>query len=166
MSAIGQGKAAFTKSLMQGEHAFGILQRPGRKKGLSFLGAELSSMQYPSRLSKKLLRTASFSGKVAFISLCEAWEEAKLDEVDPVRIGLVIGGTNLQQRELVQMWENYADRIDYIRPTYGISFMDSDLCGLCTEQFGIRGLAYTVGGASASGQVANSGDTSNSNGSS
>jgi malonyl-ACP decarboxylase len=32
--------------------------------------------------------------------------------------------------------------------------MDSDLCGLCTEAFGIRGLAYTVGGASASGQLA------------
>jgi malonyl-ACP decarboxylase len=32
--------------------------------------------------------------------------------------------------------------------------MDSDACGLMTELFGIRGLAYTVGGASASGQVA------------
>jgi malonyl-ACP decarboxylase len=32
--------------------------------------------------------------------------------------------------------------------------MDSDLCGFCTEEFGIRGLAYTVGGASASGQLA------------
>jgi malonyl-ACP decarboxylase len=35
-----------------------------------------------------------------------------------------------------------------------MSFMDSDLCGFCTAQFGIRGLAYTVGGASASGQLA------------
>jgi len=32
--------------------------------------------------------------------------------------------------------------------------MDSDLCGFCTAQFEIRGLAYTVGGASASGQLA------------
>jgi malonyl-ACP decarboxylase len=32
--------------------------------------------------------------------------------------------------------------------------MDTDLCGFCTEQLGIRGLAYTVGGASASGQLA------------
>jgi malonyl-ACP decarboxylase len=35
-----------------------------------------------------------------------------------------------------------------------MAFMDSDLCGLCTEAFGIRGFAYTIGGASASGQVA------------
>nr|MDH3076485.1 hypothetical protein [Bacillus velezensis] len=32
--------------------------------------------------------------------------------------------------------------------------MDSDLSGLCTEQFGIKGPAFTVGGASASGQAA------------
>jgi len=32
--------------------------------------------------------------------------------------------------------------------------MDTDVCGICTEQFGIRGSAYTVGGASASGHLA------------
>ncbi len=32
--------------------------------------------------------------------------------------------------------------------------MDSDLCEICTEQFGIQGMAYTIGGASASGQIA------------
>lgn len=31
--------------------------------------------------------------------------------------------------------------------------MNSDICGFCTEHFGIKGFAYTVGGASASGQV-------------
>jgi malonyl-ACP decarboxylase len=35
-----------------------------------------------------------------------------------------------------------------------MSFMDSDLCGLCTELFDIRAFAYTLGGASASGQLA------------
>jgi malonyl-ACP decarboxylase len=77
-----------------------------------------------------------------------------LDAVGSDRIGLVIGGSNLGQRELIQTYEAYAEHMSYLRPTYGLSFMDSDLCGLCTEQFGIRGLAYTVGGASASGHVA------------
>lgn len=153
-SAIGQGKTAFSSALMQGQHAFGVMQRPGRQKGTSFIGAEISSLSPHERLSKRLLRTASFSGQVAMITLHEAWDEAKLDEVDPSRIGLVIGGSNLQQRELIQTFETYADRIHFIRPAYGISFMDSDLCGLCTAQFGIQGFAYTMGGASASGQVA------------
>lgn len=153
-TAIGQGKTAFATALMQGRHAFGVMQRPGRQKGTFFLGAEIPTLSFPESLSKRLLRTASFSGQVAMVTLHEAWVEAKLDAADPGRIGLVIGGSNLQQRELLQTYEAYADRVHFIRPTYGISFMDSDLCGLCTEQFGIQGFAYTVGGASASGQVA------------
>ena len=153
-SAIGQGKAAFTEALLQGHPAFGVMQRPYRQKETAFLGAEISSLSLPDRLSKRLLRTATLSGQVALVTLHEAWQEAKLDAVDADRIGLVVGGSNLGQRELVQIYETYADRITYLKPTYGMSFLDSDLCGLCTEQFGIRGFAYTVGGASASGHVA------------
>jgi malonyl-ACP decarboxylase len=80
--------------------------------------------------------------------------DAELDNVAPERIGLVVGGSNLQQRDLVQVHDAYRGREQFLRPTYGMSFMDSDLCGLCTEAFGIRGFAYTVGGASASGQLA------------
>jgi malonyl-ACP decarboxylase len=155
-SAIGQGKTAFAGALLQGRHAFSVMQRPCRQRGTAFLGAEIP----PDRPSKRVgtglapVRTASFSGQVALTTLYEAWNEAKLDAVDADRIGLVVGGSNLGQRELIQTYETYAERIAYLRPTYGISFMDSDLCGLCTEQFGIRGLAYTVGGASASGHVA------------
>lgn len=153
-SAVGQGKSAFTEALLQGRQVFGVMQRPGRQKGTAFLGAEISSLFWPDRLSKRFARTASFSGQVALTTLQEAWDEAKLDAVDPNRIGLVIGGSNLGQRELIQTYETYADRLSYLKPTYGISFMDSDLCGLCTEHFGIKGFAYTVGGASASGHVA------------
>ncbi|MBA4543507.1 polyketide beta-ketoacyl:ACP synthase [Thermoactinomyces daqus] len=153
-SASGQGKAAFTSALMRGEHAFGIMKRPGRQKGTSFIGAEIAELSYPDRLSKKLLRTASYSAHVALITLEEAWREAKLDEADSARIGLIAGGSNFQQRELLQTFEAYRDKPHFISPAYALSFMDSDICALCTEQFGIRGFACTVGGASASGQLA------------
>lgn len=153
-SAIGQGKTAFTSALMQGRHAFGVMKRPGRQMNTAFLGAEISDLRYPDSISERMSRTASFAGRVAMITLYEAWEEAKLEEVDPNRIGLIIGGSNLQQRELVQTYEKYRERPQFVRPSYGFSFMDSDLCGLCTELFGIEGFAYTVGGASASGQLA------------
>lgn len=153
-SAIAQGKEGFSSALLRGEHAFGVMKRPGRQKETSFIGAEIASLSYPQELSKKLLRKASFSGHVAMITLHEAWMEANLDAAEPARIGLVIGGSNIQQRDVLQTFETYKDRSVFIPPTYGISFMDSDLCGLCTEQFGIQGPAYTVGGASASGQLA------------
>ncbi|PEP90339.1 polyketide beta-ketoacyl:ACP synthase [Bacillus wiedmannii] len=153
-SAIGQGKMEFISALLEGHHVFDVMKRPGRQKGTAFLGAEIPSLFVPEQLSKRLLRTASLSGKVALLTLQEAWDEANLDNVDSSRIGLVVGGSNFQQRELLQTYESYGDQLDFIRPTYGFAFMDSDICGLCTEQFGIRGLAYTIGGASASGQVA------------
>lgn len=153
-SSIGQGKKDFSSALIQGQHAFDVMKRPGRQKETAFIGAEIPALSYPECISKRILRTVSFSGQVAMVTLNEAWCEAKLDTVDPYRIGLVIGGSNLHQRELVQTHETYKDRAHFISPTYGFSFMDSDICGLCTQQFGIKGLAYTVGGASASGQVA------------
>jgi len=173
-SAIGQGKPAFTSALLEGRHNFGVMQRPGRQavwplgekqatmpvgkttqteQATTFLGAEISSLSIPESIPKALLRTASFSTQVALVSLDEAWTEAKLDEVASERIGLVVGGSNFQQRELIQTHQAYQNRSAFLRPTYAMSFMDSDLCGLCSEVFGIRGFAYTIGGASASGQL-------------
>ncbi|MFT4926882.1 MAG: malonyl-ACP decarboxylase [Phenylobacterium sp.] len=163
-SAIGQGKSDFSRALLAGQHNFAVMQRPGRQFPLStnidadqhspFLGAEIAALCIPDSIAKRVIRSASLSAQAALVTLNEAWHDANLDEVDPERIGLIIGGSNVQQRELTQTQANYQDRIQFLRPDYALSFMDSDLCGLCTQQFGIKGFAYTVGGASASGQMA------------
>ncbi|WP_309550702.1 beta-ketoacyl synthase N-terminal-like domain-containing protein [Rhizobium rhizogenes] len=161
VSAIGQGQTAFAAALLEGRHGFDLMQRPGRwlpqsddTPAVSFLGAEIKQLMMPETIPRALLRTASLSGRAALAVLHEAWQDACLDEFEPDRIGLVIGGSNVQQRELTQVHDAYRERVRFLRPTYAMSFMDSDLCGLCTEAFGIRGFAYTLGGASASGQMA------------
>jgi malonyl-ACP decarboxylase len=154
ISAVGQGKAAFAKALLDGETAFGVMQRPGRQRESAYLGAEIQEIVFSPGIAMQTLRAASLSAQAALVVLQEAWIEARLSDVDPHRIGLIIGGSNIQQRELTQIHEAYRDSPAFLRPTYALSFMDSDLCGFCTAQFGIRGLAYTVGGASASGQLA------------
>lgn len=154
ISAIGQGKAEFISALLSGEAAFSVMERPGRQRDSAYIGAEIREMAFPAGIARQTLRAASLSGQAALVVLQEAWSEARLSEVDPRRIGLIVGGSNIQQRELTQTHEVYRGRSEFLRPTYALSFMDSDLCGFCTEQFGIRGLAYTVGGASASGQLA------------
>lgn len=161
-SAIGQGQEAFTQALLAGEHNFAVMQRPGRQIPSSdgdtvtsaFLGAEIPELTLPNNIARSTVRTLSFSGKVALASVAEAWQDAQLDKVDPERIGLVVGGSNFQQRELHNTYSKYAGKVPFIRPTYAMSFFDSDVCGICTEVFGIKGPAYTIGGASASGQVA------------
>lgn len=154
ISSIGQGKAAFTQALLGGESAFGVMQRPGRQRESAYLGAEIREIGFSPGITRQTLRAASLSAQAAMVVLLEAWIEARLYDVDPRRIGLIVGGSNIQQRELTQIHEAYRDSSAFLRPTYALSFMDSDLCGFCTAQFGIRGLAYTVGGASASGQLA------------
>lgn len=154
ISAIGQGKATFTAALLAGEAAFGIMQRPGRQRESAYLGAEIGEIVFPAEITRQTIRAASLSAQAALVVVQEAWTEARLSEVDPRRIGLIVGGSNVQQRELTQVHEAHRHSATFLRPTYGLSFMDTDLCGFCTAQFGIRGMAYTVGGASASGQLA------------
>ncbi|MBV9496103.1 MAG: polyketide beta-ketoacyl:ACP synthase [Acidobacteria bacterium] len=154
VSSIGQGKAAFAKALLDGDSAFAVMQRPGRQRESAYLGAEIGEIAFPDAIPRQTLRSASLSARAALAVLQQAWNEARLSDVDPRRIGLIVGGSNVQQRELTQLHETYRESSTFLRPTYALSFMDSDLCGFCTAHFGIRGLAHTVGGASASGQLA------------
>jgi malonyl-ACP decarboxylase len=153
-SSIGQGRQEFEAALLEGRHAFRVMQRPGRQKDSAFIGAELAALRMAPALSTSALRMVSLSAQAALVTVHEAWHDANLGDVDPSRIGLIVGGSNFQQRELMLIHEAYADRVRFLRPTYALAFMDSDACGVCTQQFGIRGLAFTVGGACASGQLA------------
>lgn len=165
-SSIGQDKAAFVSALMAGQQQFGVMQREGRippvgdgasKEGSPiFIGAEIdkSALVLPELIDRRVQRNASWSALLALKSLHEAWEDARLDEVDSTRIGLIVGGSNVQQRELVLLQQAYQGKEQFIKPSYALQFMDTDICGFCTEIFGIHGFGYTVGGASASGQMA------------
>jgi malonyl-ACP decarboxylase len=154
-TAVGQGKAAVTEALLAGSHAFRVMTRPGRQgEGTAFIGAEIDSFALPEQVPAKLLRTSSLSARVALATAFEAWQDAKLHELDPERVGLVVGGSNVQQRELVLTQNAYRDRAAFLRPTYAQMFMDTDIAAICSEQLGVRGLAYSVGGASASGHLA------------
>jgi len=160
-SAIGQGQAEFIAALLNNRSRFDVMRRPGRQyrtddplESTQFLGAEIAALSIPEAIPRSLLRTASLTGQVALATLHEAWNDANLSQIEPARIGLVIGGSNVQQRELTQVHDAYRDKPQFLRPTYGMAFMDSDVCGMCTEVFAIEGFAYTLGGASASGQLA------------
>ncbi|WP_067499184.1 beta-ketoacyl synthase N-terminal-like domain-containing protein [Actinoplanes sp. TFC3] len=155
-AAIGSGRDAFLAALLEARHAFASMTRPGRQApGLDpFTGAEIPGLPEPQGVPARALRTASLSARAALTAVGEAWRDAGLDDVDPARIGLIVGGSNIQQRELVLAHQRHADRPQFIRPTYGMSFLDTDLCGFCTELYGIQGFARTLGGASASGLLA------------
>lgn len=154
-SGLGHGKASLIDGLLAGRDVFSVLSRPGRQAPdgkTTFMGVEMPDP--PELLSKRVARTAGFGARVAVAVLDEAWREAELADVDPERIGLVVGGSNLFSREQLLAVRDYAGRQAFIPPRHGHVFLDSDLCGLCTSTFPIRGFANTVGAASASGSVA------------
>jgi malonyl-ACP decarboxylase len=152
---LGQGSASVLAALLSGTTAFGLMRRPGRQNQDSqFLGAEIRALPPLTQAASNAPRNASWSSQVALTTLAEAWLDAKLDELDATRIGLVVGGSNLQQRELVLIQDAYRERFEFLRPPYGQLFMDTDIAAICTECFGIRGMTQTVGGASASGHLA------------
>lgn len=154
-TAFGYGKTALIEGMLAPRPVFGPLQRPGRQlpDGQSlFRGAELA--EPPALLAPRVARVTGFGGRVAVAVLAEAWQEAGLDDVAPERIGLVVGGSNLQSRELLLTQQAYAERMAYLLPSHGYTCFDTDLCGLCCAEFPIRGFSYSVGGASASGLLA------------
>lgn len=153
-SAIGQGKENFLDALLNGRSRFDIIRREGRQKKTAFLGAEISQLHGIDNFSEKVLRHASFSAQAAAVTIREAWHDAKLDSVPSSRIGLIVGGSNYQQRNLLLTQEKYRDCLHYLPPHYALYLMDTDLCGVCSMLFNIKGLYYTVGGASASGNLA------------
>lgn len=150
----GQGKQAVSESLLKGSTCFSVMSKNGRQKESTFIGSEIQELNASGVKSCNALERVSYSLKVAAVTLNEAWDDANLSVIAPERIGLIAGGSNFQQRELVLRQEQYRDKPYYMRPNYGFNFMDGDLIGFCSQQFNIQGIGYTLGGASASGTLA------------
>src|SRR5690606_22199817 len=125
------------RGLREGVDVFSIMRRPlrqsrpqdmqGEGAASAFLGAEIAELRVPEIVPEKISRTASFSSLAALAVLDEAWKEARLDEAAGARVGLVVGGSNFQQRELLLTQEHYRGRVNFLRPSYALSFMDTDL---------------------------------------
>jgi malonyl-ACP decarboxylase len=154
-TGFGYGKQALLDGLLSGRDIFAALSRPGRGAlpgQPPFIGVEMPDP--PATLPPRAARITDLAGRVAVCVLQEAWREAGLDGVDPERIGLIVGGSNLQGRAALAAQSAFAEGRRLVSPHLAYTMFDSDLCGLCASLFPIRGFAHTVGAASASGAVA------------
>jgi len=154
-SGFGYGKEALLAGLLSGRDVFAPLLRSGRENRpgrAPFIGVELPEL--PPVLPESLARNADIGASAAIAALAEAWTEARLDAVDPERIGLIVGGSNLGARAAFAAHNAYARGRPPLSAHYAYRLFDNDLCGLCASLFPIRGFGYSVGAASASGAVA------------
>jgi len=152
---LGQGRQALLDGLLAGRDVFGVLARPGRQAedgSTRFLGVEMPDP--PAVLSPRVARTVGLPGLAAAAVVQEAWQDAGLDTVAPERIGLVVGGSNLMGREQALAMRKHAALPAHVPPRLAHALLDTDVCGVLTASFPIRGFAHTLGAASASGAVA------------
>jgi malonyl-ACP decarboxylase len=169
VTAIGRDVASFTAGLRQGLCGISLLRRIPTTKLSIKLGAEILDLDWrrciegfawadpslPMR-ARKILNRAPESTRLSACATAQALAQSGLLEssLPAERLGLIVAGSNLHQRYIHEHSRRFTQEPEYIHPTYALSFLDSSQVGCLSELFTLRGIGYTVGGASASGNVA------------
>lgn len=106
-------------------------------------------------INRFLLRSSS-SMQAATLSTQEAWKNSGLNsyKYDSRRVGIVVAGNNINQKYLSDTYERYREKTKYISASHVLQYQDTNYTGVLSELFGLNGESYTVGAASASGNVA------------
>ncbi|NRD55475.1 beta-ketoacyl-ACP synthase [Corallococcus sp. AB030] len=168
--ALGQGVDALTQGLRAGRSGIALRERTARPlpDGCR-IGAEIRGFSFDSALERvgalpeerkaralKLGRRAPFTVQTSVVAALEAWSAAALEPsgVDPERVGVLIAGNNLTQQYVFQTHGEYGSDPTFINPRYALQFLDTFHLGVVSELLGAKGEGGTVGGASASGNVA------------
>lgn len=166
-STFGPGVSVLENALLQGKSNF---RHSTRFPEISFpvISAELPFFSFDnipslfSDLPQELLQAASHAGRrtshvvqSCLIAALEAWQQARLHKslLDKRRLGIVVAGNNTTQRYYYDTYQSLEKKFNYLSPTYALHFMDTDLVGILSEVFGIHDEGFTVGGASASGNM-------------
>ncbi len=104
---------------------------------------------------KKLLRSAPLGLKASLLTAMEAHASAGLQGApyQDHEKGLIVGGSNLHQNLIYQNILKYQKTPEYLNALHSLVFFDTHQVGLISEILKIKGLGFTVGGASASGNL-------------
>ncbi len=104
---------------------------------------------------KKILQRAPLSIQTSVFAALEAFEQAHFLEESqrPSKCGLVIAGSNISQKYQYESYQAFHKAPDYLSPSYALNFLDTNLLGILSDIFRIKDAGFTVGGASASGNV-------------
>ena len=165
--ATGYGKQSFANALLQGRSGLSkkVLIPPLTLEN-SRIGGWLKDFSidailnaYPnvpaewSTKAKKSLARAPLSVQTSVVAALEAWDQAQLFQ-HRGKMGVVVGGNNIDQDYQYQSFLSFQKEPSYLSPSYALNFLDTNHVGMLSDLFGIRGVGFTVGGATASSNVA------------
>lgn len=118
--------------------------------------ADLSPPPDLHRAAVRLVGRAPLSLRASTVVALQAWRSAGLWE-EPVvgeRVGVIVAGHNLTAAHTDAVRPRYLDNPRYLPATYARHGLDTDHIGTISQLLGIHGEGFTVGAASASGNLA------------
>ncbi len=106
--------------------------------------------------ARKVLRRATVPVGVAAVASIEAWHHAGLDwdSEHGMECGVVVGGHDLAMGYEESLREKWEGSSHHLPSAYALHMMDTDHVGTLSALLGIHGAGMSVGGASASGNMA------------
>lgn len=168
VSSIGEGISEFQTSLLNGTSGLSstkVTQFDATPLSVAAIIKEFSLTDSIGKLNLseseekraiKLLRRMPVAVQTTVISVLQAWKESgySSEEMKDKRIAIIVAGSNLSQDYMYNSVNKFINSQGLVQPSYAIQHFDTNYIGLISEILGIHGEGMTVGGASASGNVA------------
>lgn len=168
VSSLGEGLTLFKDALRDGRSNF-VCSSLYPMLSFPVIGAFIQNFDFSQSLSlfatfaanrrqaiEKILLSQPRPLQMALIAALQAWQQGAVVEypLDATRIGLIVAAQNASTHYQYDLYPSFKEEPDYLSPKYALQFMDTNYVGVISAILGILGEGFTVGGASASGNMA------------
>ncbi|GAX59170.1 beta-ketoacyl-ACP synthase [Candidatus Scalindua japonica] len=168
INSVGHNVEDFTESLRSGKSGISTLLTIPTDTCPVKIGAEIKDFSYIDYLnsleeisqsiytiSRKVCNNSNLSTQISSCAAIQAYLDAELIHslLDSSSIGIIVSGNNISQKYIIDNYDKFLKEPEYINPKYAISFLDTNIIGAISEILNIKGIGYSVGGASASGNL-------------
>lgn len=161
---IGIGIHDFTVGLKRGHSNFRYLEKEWNEKIVSYPMAVVQDFQFIQEVNAldlsdelktkvKRIRNLTKSEQFGLLTVLEAWSQLNTESINLSKVAIVLCGSNTQMDHILGMHEQYREKLTFMNPNYGLSLFDTDLIGVISELLQIKGEGFSVGSASASGNM-------------
>lgn len=164
--SIAEDVPSFARGLREGRTGIALATGVGEYepplaaeiRRFDFSSAVSNMVGVPSDASAHVMRVASrapFGVRLATAAALEAWTDANLYQrsIATDRISLVVCGNNLGGRTTYEVSQKHRPRPQYVPPRLALQFQDTDHVGTVSHALKIQGEGFSIGGASASGNL-------------
>jgi len=165
ITPYGRGVDAFANALRAGTSAIenavlppfqdprpaGLLPKHSISKWLEPLAESDEAL---AKRLKKLLKRKPVAAALSALAALEAWQHAALGEDVSQTTGVVVGGHSLSSGYDFELREKFDTNPNHLSPSFAVNLLDTDHVAVVSTLLNLHGQGMTVGGASASGQMA------------